>query len=63
MECTMDDLEETLTDALKSRKKVFEERITIRNFQDTVTITIRKERYSAPKQRTAATAAASGGGE
>ena len=44
MECTMDDLEETLTDALKSRKKVFEETLTITNFRDTVTITVRKER-------------------
>jgi hypothetical protein len=40
----MDDLQETLTDALKSRKKVFEEKITIRNFRETVTITVKKER-------------------
>lgn len=44
MECTMDDLQETLTDALKSRRKVFEETITIQNLRDTVIITIRKER-------------------
>lgn len=45
MECTMDDLQETLQDALKSRRKVFEERITIRNLRgEIVTITVRKER-------------------
>lgn len=42
MECTMDDLQETLTDALKSRKKVFEEAITITNFRETITITVKK---------------------
>jgi hypothetical protein len=41
----MDDIEETLTDALKSRKKVFEERIVIQNMRgEVVTITVRKER-------------------
>jgi hypothetical protein len=46
MECTMDDFQETLQYALKSRKKVFEEQITIQNMRDTVTITVRKERRS-----------------
>lgn len=44
LEYTMDDLQETITEALKSRKKVFEETITIRNFRETVTITVKKER-------------------
>lgn len=45
LECTMDDIKETLTDALKSRRKVFEERITITNLRgEVVTITVRKER-------------------
>jgi len=45
LECTMDDIEETLTDALKSRRAVFEARITIRNLRgEVITITVRKER-------------------
>lgn len=45
LECTMADVKETIQDAIKSRRKVFEERLTIHNLRgEVITITVRKER-------------------
>lgn len=43
-ELMMDDLKEVIEDAKKSRRKTFEQHITMQNLREVITITVRKER-------------------
>ena len=44
IECMMDDVKEVIEDAKKSRRKVFEQVITMVSPREVITITVRKER-------------------
>lgn len=38
----LDDIKESIEDARKSRRKVFEETITMQNLRETITVTVKK---------------------
>ena len=44
LECMMDDVKEVIEDAKKSRRKVFEQAITMESPREVIVITVRKER-------------------
>lgn len=41
-ELMLDDIKDTIEDAKKSRRKTFEETITMHNLRETITITVKK---------------------